>query len=172
MVGTGDGKRGTNVGVGDNICSGVTDGTGAEVSVGSGVLDELGFGVSVGLVVLVDNGTGVPVGATPIQNGAAQAAREIITPRKRNAFLIVLFAFYDRRIVFAPQGVPRLWSRMKRRPVRENWDSPIPDSLRIVLVGGEFGRLAGFIGELHFIARPIKDRIPTVLRRQCVRILR
>jgi hypothetical protein len=90
------------VGVSDSIGSGVAVGDSVGVSVGSGVVDGLGVGDSVGLAVLVGDGIGVPLRATIGADSATQASRGSVRPVKSNAFLIVAFAFYGRRIAFSP----------------------------------------------------------------------
>ena len=127
MVGVGDGEGTKTVGVRDGFGFGVVDGDvvggsvgfGAadedvvEVPAGSGVVNGLGMGDRLGLAVLEGDGIGVPLGAAVGAGSAAQATRVNVRPTKNNAFLIVAFAFYNRRIAFSPQGVPGLWAHLR-----------------------------------------------------------
>ena len=106
-VGVGDGVGDGTVGVGDSIGSGIAGGVSVGVAEGIGVVVGLGVSVSVGMAVLEGDGVGVPIRAANGADSAAQAISESVRPVKRNAFLIVVLAFYSLRIAFSSRGVLR-----------------------------------------------------------------
>jgi hypothetical protein len=61
-------------------------------------MDGLGIGESVGLAVLEDDRIAVPLGTAAGPNSATQAIRGSVRPEISNAFLIVAFAFNNKRI--------------------------------------------------------------------------
>lgn len=82
------------------------------VSSRSGVADGLGAGGRVRLAVFEADDIAVLLGAAVGAEGATQAARESARHTKSNAFLIVVFAYYTRRITLSAQAIPGLWAHL------------------------------------------------------------
>jgi hypothetical protein len=105
-VGVRVGKRYETVGVRDSIGSGVADGYSVGVSTVSGAVDGLEVGSRVGLAVLEGRSIRVAVGAASQAGKAVQASMQSVRPMRRNALLIVAFAFHHPRISLSPKAGP------------------------------------------------------------------